>query len=318
MAVKDMGASVLGRLKKQAKEKGINYQTCLQLFAQEEFLRKLEMSRYAENLVLKGGMFLYTISNYESRPTMDIDFMLRRISNDIEGMEKIIEEICQTDTHNEFIDIEVLGTKEITPEKKYPGIGISLMAHIKNVRIPFSVDIGVDDVIVPGAVKRTVATRLEGFKEPSIYTYSLESTMAEKFDAILKRMTASSRMKDFYDIFYWSQVFDFEGRVLQEAIFETLQHRGTSYEKDSLEQIKAFDKNKFLQTLWKNYNPGPGLEKPDFSSVLVQIDRFIGPVYEAILKENEFWGMWSPKDSIWKMHSCSQDGEKNHIPIVEL
>ena len=54
--IKDMGASVLTRLKKQAKETGINYQTCLQLFAQEEFLRKLEMSGYAENLVLKGGM----------------------------------------------------------------------------------------------------------------------------------------------------------------------------------------------------------------------------------------------------------------------
>ena len=81
--IKDMGASVLTRLKKQAKETGINYQTCLQLFAQEEFLRKLEMSGYAENLVLKGGMFLYTISNYEGRPTMDIDFMLRRMSNDV-------------------------------------------------------------------------------------------------------------------------------------------------------------------------------------------------------------------------------------------
>ena len=236
----------------QIKETGINYQTCLQLFAQEEFLRKLEMSRYAENLVLKGGMFLYTISNYEGRPTMDID----------------------------FITMEVLGMREITPEKKYPGIGINLVAHIKNVRIPFSVDIGVDDVIVPGAVKRTVTTRLEGFKEPNIYTYSLESTMAEKFDAILKRMTASSRMKDFYDIYYWSQVFDFEGRVLQEAIFETLQHRGTPYERDSMEQIRAFDQNEFLQKLWNNYNPGPGIEKPDFSSVLVQIDRFISPVYE--------------------------------------
>ena len=270
--IKDMGASVLTRLKKQAKETGINYQTCLQLFAQEEFLRKLEMSRYAENLVLKGGMFLYTISNYEGRPTMDID----------------------------FITMEVLGTREITPEKKYPGIGINLMAHIKNVRIPFSVDIGVDDVIVPGAVKRTVTTRLEGFKEPNIYTYSLESTMAEKFDAILKRMTASSRMKDFYDIYYWSQVFDFEGRVLQEAIFETLQHRGTPYEKDSMEQIRAFDQNEFLQKLWNNYYPGPGLEKPDFSSVLVQIDRFISPVYGALLREDEFWEIWSSKENVWK------------------
>ena len=124
--------------------------------------------------------------------------------------------------------------------------------------------------------------------------------MAEKFDAILKRMTASSRMKDFYDIFYWSQVFDFDGRVLQEAIFETLQHRGTVYEKDSMEKIRAFDQNEFLRNLWTNYYPGPGLDKPDFSSVLKQIDLFIGPLYDAILSENEFFGIWSAKENLWK------------------
>ena len=135
--IKDMGASVLTRLKKQAKETGINYQTCLQLFAQEEFLRKLEMSGYAENLVLKGGMFLYTISNYEGRPTMDIDFMLRRMSNDVVGMKTIMEEICQTDTHNDFISMEVLGTRKITPEKKYPGTSkmwIIFEEHFSKIR----------------------------------------------------------------------------------------------------------------------------------------------------------------------------------------
>lgn len=84
--IKDMGASVLARLKKQSEEKKINYQTCLHLFAQEEFLRRLESSRYAENFVLKGGMFLYIISHFEGRPTMDIDFMIRKLSNDISGM----------------------------------------------------------------------------------------------------------------------------------------------------------------------------------------------------------------------------------------
>ena len=86
--IRDMGASVLVRLKKQARETGINYQTCLQLFVQEEFLRKLELSQYAENLILKGGMFLYTISNYEGRPTMDIDFMLKKMSNDVASVRK--------------------------------------------------------------------------------------------------------------------------------------------------------------------------------------------------------------------------------------
>lgn len=298
--IKDMGASVLMRLKKQSKKTDINYQTCLQLFAQEEFLRKLELSGYAENFVLKGGMFLYTISNFAGRPTMDIDFMLRRISNDVVEMEETIRKICQTDTGNDFISIEILDAREITPEKKYPGIGINLMAHIKNVRIPFSIDIGVDDIIVPSAVRRTVSTRLEGFKEPNIYTYSLESTMAEKFEAILKRMTATSRMKDFYDLYYWSHAFEFDGRTLQEAIFETLQHRGTAYERDSMEKILAFEDNEFLQNLWKNYLPGPGLEKPDFHSVLNQINKFIGPILDKILDEDEFFGTWSAKENIWK------------------
>ena len=251
--IKDMGASVLARLKKQAKETGINYQTCLQLFAQEEFLRKLEMSRYAENLVLKGGMFLYTISNYEGRPTMDIDFMLRRMSNEVAGMETIMEEICQTETYNDFITMEVLGKREITPEKKYPGIGINLMAHIKNVKIPFSVDIGVDDVIIPGAVKRTVTTRLEGFKEPNIYTYSLESTMAEKFDAILKRMTASSRMKDFYDLYTILHGGKYDSEILSEAINATFENRQTVYTDNHIVFSNDFANNTDLNTRWNSF-----------------------------------------------------------------
>lgn len=77
----DIGASVLARLKNKAKESGRSYQLCLQLFCQEEFLRRLEKSKYAENLVLKGGLFIYSVTNFDSRVTVDIDFLLRRIPN---------------------------------------------------------------------------------------------------------------------------------------------------------------------------------------------------------------------------------------------
>ena len=86
---KDMGASVLARLKKQSRDTELNYQSCLQLFAQEEFLRRLELSGYADNLILKGGMFLYTLTKFEGRPTMDIDFMLRGTAYERDSIEKI-------------------------------------------------------------------------------------------------------------------------------------------------------------------------------------------------------------------------------------
>ena len=76
----DRGASVLARLKNKAKESGRSYQLCLQLFCQEEFLRRLENSKYAENFVLKGGLFIYSITEFDSRVTVDIDFLLKKSS----------------------------------------------------------------------------------------------------------------------------------------------------------------------------------------------------------------------------------------------
>ena len=70
----DIAASVLARLKNKATESGRSYQLCLQLFCQEEFLRRLEKSKYAENLVLKGGLFLYSLTDFDSRVTVDVDF----------------------------------------------------------------------------------------------------------------------------------------------------------------------------------------------------------------------------------------------------
>ena len=77
----DMAASVLARLKNKAAESGRTYQLCLQLFCQEEFLRRLEKSKYADNLILKGGLFIYSVTNFDSRVTMDVDFLLRKVPN---------------------------------------------------------------------------------------------------------------------------------------------------------------------------------------------------------------------------------------------
>ena len=75
----DIAASVLTRLKNKAQASGRSYQLCLQLFCQEEFLRRLEKSKYAENFVLKGGLFIYSLTEFDSRVTVDVDFLLRQI-----------------------------------------------------------------------------------------------------------------------------------------------------------------------------------------------------------------------------------------------
>lgn len=301
--MKDIAASILARLKNQAKETGLSYQMCLQLFCQEEFLRRLSLSQYNSNFVLKGGLFIYTLTEFQSRATQDIDFLMRQLSNDIDKVKGVIEEISRVPTANDYITIEVLNAEMITPDKEYQGVSVKFVGRIKQLKIPFSIDIGMDDVIVPKAVKRCIKTRLTDFEEPEVYTYSLESTIAEKFDAILKRMEATSRMKDFFDIYYLSSMFDFDGRKLQEAIWQTVQHRGTMYEANSFDRISAFGDNAFLSAQWTRFQPSMQVQLPEFASILYRLKEFLQPVFEASIKEREFFMDWSAEQEKWQEQS---------------
>ena len=248
----DIAASVLAKLRNKAKDSGISYQQCLQLFMQEEFLRKLSKSGYDDFLVLKGGLFIYTLTNFESRATIDVDFLLRGYSNSINNVKDLICKIIDTPTGNDYIDMTAKGFEEISPQRKYHGISTQIIGRIKNVRVPFNVDIGVGDVIVPKAEQRKINTQLPDFEAPVIKTYSLESTIAEKFDAILQRFELTGRMKDFYDIYYLSRTFDFEGAKLQSAVFETLQRRGTPYDRNSFKRVVALAEDEDMQN-WNSF-----------------------------------------------------------------
>ncbi len=295
----DQAASVLDKLRNKAKASDISYQQCLQLFVQEEFLRKLSKSEYAEFLILKGGLFIYTLTNFESRATIDADFLLRGLSNSVEDVKELIEKILATPTGNDYIFMTAKGFEEISPQRKYHGISAQIIGQIKNVRVPFNVDIGVGDVIVPKAEQRTIQTQLPDFEAPVINTYSLESTIAEKFDAILQRFELTSRMKDFYDIYYLARTFDFDGARLQKAIIETLQNRGTPYDRDSFPRIAALSDDEAMQKRWSYFLKNIKDDTLEFSVVIAEIQTFLEPVFDAVVNEDEWQKQWAGTQSEW-------------------
>lgn len=295
----DIAASVLAKLKNKAKASGISYQQCLQLFFQEEFLRRLAGSRYSENFVLKGGLFIYTLTNFESRATVDVDFLMRGLNNDMARMDEIIAEILAVDTGNDFVSFKATKTEPIAVQRKYHGISTQITGYIKNVRVPFNVDIGVGDVIVPNAQRRNIQTQLDGYAKPEILTYSLESTIAEKFDAILQRFELTGRMKDFYDIYYLSRTFDFDGLKLQTAIQETLQNRGTAYERDSFDRVLALADDPDMQTKWRYFLKTLGNTDMDFRVVMRGIEQFLSPLWTAMTAEDEWLKAWNAANACW-------------------
>lgn len=295
----DIAASVLAKLKNKAKSSGISYQQCLQLFVQEEFLRKLSKSGYEDNLILKGGLFIYTLTNFESRATIDVDFLLRAASNSIEDVKELINKVINTPTGNDYITMTAKGFEEISPQRKYHGISAQIIAQIKNVRVPFNVDIGVGDVIVPRAEERKINTQLPDFEAPIIMTYSLESTIAEKFDAILQRFELTGRMKDFYDIYYLARTFDFDGAKLQTAIMRTLERRGTSYDRDSFKRVVALAEDEDMQKRWRYFLKNIKDDALEFAVVIDEIRTFLEPVFEAIVNEDEWQEQWNSTEQQW-------------------
>lgn len=295
----DIAASVLARLKNKASESGRSYQLCLQLFCQEEFLRRLEKSKYAENLVLKGGLFLYSLTDFDSRVTVDVDFLLRKIPNTPEQLKGILEEIIAVQTGNDFVTFEIKDVAPIAVAKKYAGIGASIVAHIKNTRTPFGIDFGVGDVIVPKQERRKIPTQLDDFTAPTINTYSIETTVAEKIDAILSLMEFSSRMKDYYDIYYLANKFDFDGAMLTEALKRTFENRGHSFTSEQFEQVMGFANDEAMQKKWKSFVRKIDTKTDDYSTVLKTIKAFLTKPFTAAVGDKEFTEKWSANNGEW-------------------
>ena len=296
----DIAASVLARLKNKAAESGRSYQLCLQLFCQEEFLRRLEKSKYAENLVLKGGLFIYSLTDFDSRVTVDVDFLLRQMPNTPEQLKTVLEEIIATPTGNEFITFEIKDVAPIAVAKKYAGIGASVVARIKNTKTPFSIDFGVGDVIVPKQEKRKIPTQLSDFDAPTVNTYSLETTIAEKIDAILSLMEFSSRMKDYYDIYYLANKFDFDGATLTKALKKTFENRGHSFTVEQFEQVMGFDRDGAMQKKWKAFTRKIDTKTDDYSIVLKTIKAFLIKPFTASVDAIEYPEQWIAAENQWK------------------
>lgn len=295
----DIAASVLTRLKNKAKESGRSYQLCLQLFCQEEFLRRLEKSKYAENLVLKGGLFLYSLTDFDSRVTVDVDFLLQRIPNTPEKLKGILEEIITVQTGNDFVTFEIKDITPIAVTKKYAGIGASMVAYIKNTRTPFGIDFGVGDIIVPKQEKRKIPTQLDDFIAPTINTYSIETTVAEKIDAILSLMEFSSRMKDYYDIYYLANKFDFDGTILSEALKKTFTNRAHSFTAAQFEQVMNFDDDAAMQKKRKAFIRKIDTKTDNYSTVLKTIQAFLTKPFTAAVEDRVFTGSWIAQNNEW-------------------
>ena len=293
--------SVKERLKNYAKKNNRIVQDIFTVYVLERTLYRISVSNYRDKFMLKGGILLNGLFTEDfTRATTDIDLLGTKISNEAENMKTVFEEIFSQECDDPIVfRLDTLKVSNITEFKEYHGLNIYILALLDRTRIPVSIDIGFGDIIYPDRVEMDYPTLLDD--DPAkMYAYSIESTIAEKFEAIVSLGEANGRMKDFYDICSISGKTDMDGVVLQTAIIETFHHRNTGFD-----DIAAFDEGFCEDPLrisrWRGFLKQKNVLAPiDFMDAIENIKKFLNPVVLAIREDDTFSGTWDHVIKAWK------------------
>lgn len=288
-------ASVRARLINIADENKRDYNALLRLYFQERFLYRLSISSYRTKLILKGALFLMMNDISKFRPTKDIDFLGKAISNELSECGEIVKSIASInyDDGVEFV-VDNISTERIKEGAEYEGVRIHLPYKMGTIKGYLSIDIGFGDKIVQGPFEMDFPVLLD-MPGPNIFVYSLESAVAEKYEAIVKLNILTSRMKDFYDIIFIAENNQFKKKDLKEALTATFNNRETNFEDRFAIYEESYKTNTQKQIQWLSFLERNKLTADNnFTNVVDKIFCFIEPVF------SEEKLTWNPGRFMWE------------------
>ncbi|MBU2622985.1 MAG: nucleotidyl transferase AbiEii/AbiGii toxin family protein [Proteobacteria bacterium] len=293
--IKNTAASVHQRLLNKAKETSRPFNELLQHFAIERFIYRLSRSPHANRFILKGALMFSVWTGPGSRPTMDID-LLGRIDNSLKVIVAAVKDACGIDVEADGMtfNAETVTAVRISEDAEYKGVRSRVQGGLGNARISLQIDIGFGDVIVPDPSKITYPTLLE-FPAPEMKGYTMESTIAEKFQAIVKLGVLNSRMKDFYDIWMLSRTFDFRGEILAEAVDKTFENRNTPINVEPAAFDPSFWQDEDKRIQWQGFIRKAKLANaPEaFKDVAESVKLFLLPLVASLAERQTFQGVWT-------------------------
>ena len=251
--ITNIAGSVKLRLQNYSRNNSLEFNSVLLQYIQERFLYRISRSNYAQSFVLKGALLFlaYDISRF--RPTKDIDLLGKSLPNKVDSLKEIFHDIASISVEDGLVfDPGSVKAEEIIEQDEYHGIRIHVVARLGTAKQQIQIDIGFEDVIFPEPTEIDYPTLLD-FKAPHLLVYSIESAIAEKFEAIVSLGIATSRMKDFYDLHYFASKKEFDLNTLHTALKETFRNRQTSIEKRYSIFEDKFKNDGHLQSLWTSF-----------------------------------------------------------------
>lgn len=245
---------VKGRIKNVAKENKADARTLMRIYMMERFLERVSNSKYKDNFIIKGGMLVTAMVGVANRSTMDIDTSIKNQNLSAEDVRRIVDEMKDIDL-GDGVTFEIKEVSSIMDEMEYPGIRFTMNAIMGKLITPMKIDISTGDVITPRAIEYPYKLLLDD-RSIRLWSYNLETILAEKLQTVLARGLLNTRMRDFYDIRTLLSIYEQEidENVLKDAFKATCKKRETENLKAEGSQIiTAIEGDVQLHNQWKSY-----------------------------------------------------------------
>ncbi len=224
---RNLAASVRQRLLTLARVQGEDFHLVLTRYAIERVLYRLSTSAHGKGFVLKGAMLFRLWIDQPHRPTRDLD-LLGKGDSSLDAVALVFREVCgmQVEDDGLIFELDSVKTERIKEDQEYEGVRVGCRTHLGQARIDLQIDVGFGDAVVPRATDVTYPSLLD-FPTPILKAYSRETVVAEKFQAMVALGIATSRLKDFFDLWILANRFPFDGSTLCKAIRATFRRRKT-------------------------------------------------------------------------------------------
>lgn len=245
---------IKGRIKSVAKQNNADARTLMRIYMMERFLERLAQSEYRDNFIIKGGILVTAMIGVAHHSTMDIDTSMKNLNLSAEDALRVVNQVKDIDL-DDGVSFEVKDVSNIMDEMEYPGIRVTMNANVGRLITPLKIDISTGDVITPRAIEFNYDLLLED-RSISLWSYNLETILAEKLQTVLARGILNTRMRDFYDIRMLLDTYEdkVNKAVLKDAFAATCKKRGTDHLQEQAEEIiKIIEADEQLRVLWRAY-----------------------------------------------------------------
>lgn len=266
--------AVKDKLKNVSREKNVDFNSVMRFYMYDRFVERLSKSKYKDNFVLKGGFYLSKLFGLDNRSTMDIDTAIRKAEFTEENIIKMINEIINIDV-GDNVKFKIEKTETIRDEDEYGGLRITINFMLENIKDKFHIDLATGDPIYPRPDNYRYES-LIGNEIYKVWSYNLETVLAEKIEIILSKLETSSRMKDYYDIYLiYNFKFDKIDKVKFRGAFEkTFKKR--EFDADLITNLNIVKESKVLKDKWISYSRKYSYARDvEFEETLKCLEQFI-------------------------------------------